>query len=137
MLESQLNIFLNDAALSDIDAQMLRNSEDLRLKQKQSSAEIEKIHGQYHQEESMVRNEMRETEKVSDEYKELMSELEELQEEEDRLVSAQESQAKDYEEYIEIQNSSLETRREAIKADQEATKEYVKEDTEKSFGYFK
>ena len=82
MLESQLNIFLNDAALHDIDAQMLRNSEDLRLKQKQSSAEVERIHGQYQQEESMVRNEMKGVDKLSDEYEELLTELQELQDEE-------------------------------------------------------
>jgi len=136
MLNGQMNIFLYDAALHDIDAELIDLSEDLRLKQKESASEIDNIRASFTLEEELIRNKMSDSDKVGNEYKELMNELAEMQDERDRKISKVESEAKDYESFIDIQKTNLETQRQAIDADLQGMKEYVKEDVEKSFGYF-
>ena len=131
-----MNIFLYDAALHDIDAELIDLSEDLRLKQKESASEIDNIRASFTLEEELIRNKMSDSDKVGNEYKELMNELAEMQDERDRKISKVESEAKDYESFIDIQKTNLETQRQAIDADLQGMKEYVKEDVEKSFGYF-
>ncbi|MBR1616780.1 hypothetical protein IJ670_01370 [bacterium] len=92
---------------SDLQGDLLQNSQHLRLQQKHSSDEIAQLHDHYHTEQTMIRNAMHDGDRLSSEYQELMLELQESQDEEDRKIAMLESEAKDYESRIETENSTL------------------------------
>lgn len=132
------SIQLYKAKRSDLQAQLLKNSTTLSLKQKHSSNDIQKIHEKYDQEEQMVRNEMNSLDdKTGNEYLELLSELEEIKDEDDRECEVAEAAAQEYEQKITVENSSIETQLQAVNADIEGFEEMRKDSIEKNFGYFK
>ena len=138
MFSQQANIFLYDAKKNDITNQMTDNTQDLRLKQKHSAAEISDIHQKFSSEEDLVRAKIDSLEGVNaeNEYESLMAELKDLQDDEDREVEAAENMASVYENGIQLENDQLQSQLEAIVQDREGIEENLKENVEKTFGYF-
>ena len=129
---TQLAINTMILEMNDVEFQRLMNSENQVYFSKHSSIEQEDIRAQYDPEIKLVRNEMRESDdKTSGEYFELMSELEELEEKRDAEIKVLETEASDKEKEYEIQNTTLETRYNAIKADKEGLEDAQKSDIER------
>ncbi len=119
--------------MNDIEFQRLQNSESERFSSKQSSIEQESIRSKYDPEIKLVRNEMRNMEdKVGAEYQNLMSELEELEDQRDAEIKRIEDEISDKEKMYEIQDTNLETRYNAIKADKEGIENAQKSDIQRS-----
>jgi len=119
--------------MNDLEFQRLQNSENEQYFGMQSSGEIETIQNNYDPEIKYVRNEMHEAgDKTSNEYYELMSELEELQEDRDSEIKRVENETTDREKQFEIQDTNLETRINAVKADKEALEDAQKSDIQRS-----
>ncbi len=139
MLIELLNIMNNDAAANELETQMTKNSMSIRLRQKQSASKISDIHAKYDVDKERIRNEINSLDKEAaiDEYQDLMSELNDLKDAEDREVEVEENASNDYETGLQLQNDSISTRLEALKADNESLKETHQQNIEKSFGYFK
>lgn len=106
--------------MSDLEFQRILNSESERFLHKHSSIEIADIQEHYGQEIKLIRNEMKDLDKTSDEYKDLMVELEELEDERDSKIKAIETTDEDREKYFEVENTQIETQYNAAKADKEA-----------------
>ena len=144
MLEQETTILNYTAAINDINLQLLQNSEHLGLLQKQSAGEVADIKAQYTSEENYIKNEMKEatnSNAISQEYKDLLKReceerIEELENRKDDEITSVETPVHIKETDIETQNSSLETRCDAMVEDRDALKENLKEDIENSFGYF-
>lgn len=137
MLGLQLMKKLYIALKTTLEAQLIKNSRDTNLYQKQSNGKIESIHRHYTQEKELVKNDMNAVEdKTSPEYEALMQEYNDLKDEEDAQCSVVEKDATDYEQVMTSENDSIENRLEAIKADLESSKELQKEKVEQEFGYF-
>ena len=139
MLIELLNIMNNDAAANELETQMTKNSMSIRLRQKQSASKISDIHAKYDVDKERIRNEINSLDKEAaiDEYQDLMSELNDLKDAEEREVEVEENASNDYETGLQLQNDSISTRLEALKADNESLKETHQQNIEKSFGYFK
>ena len=105
--------------MSDIEFQRLMNSETEQFLHKHSSNEIGFIHQRFSQEIEQVRNDMKDTDKTSAEYKALMQELEELEDERDAQIKKIENEDEVREEWAAIEDTQLETRYNAAKADKE------------------
>lgn len=126
------------AKKNDLEAQLTSNSMTLRLKQKHSASELASIHDEAREKQEFVRNNINSLDdKTGNEYRELMSELESLRDEEDRMAAQLEAESSYYEEWMQTQNTSLETELQAINADLEGMEEMRKQSIEKNFGYFK
>ncbi len=130
---SQLAIDLMILQMNDIEFQRVDLSEDKMLEHKHSSYEIAEIQASYDPEIKLIRNEMKNSgDKTSNEYFELMSELEELEDERDGKIKVIENENADKEKSIELQETSLETQYNAIKADKEGLEEAQKSDIQRS-----
>ncbi len=130
---SQLAIDLMILQMNDIEFQRVDLSEDKMLEHKHSSYEIAEIQASYDPEIKLIRNEMKNSgDKTSNEYFELMSELEELEDERDNKIKVIENENADKEKSIEVQETSLETQYNAIKADKEGLEEAQKSDIQRS-----
>ena len=139
MLADLLGIFNNDAAASDMELQILKNQESIRLRQKQSSSKISEIHAKYDVEKERIRSEINSLDEdvSSDEYQDLMAELNEIKDAEEREVETEENESSDFETELQVQNDNITSRLEALKADNESLKEMHQQNIESSFGYFK
>ena len=78
-LSIQLTVNEYIEAQSDLELQLMQNSQHLRLKQKNSSSQISQLQEQFTEEQTLIRNKMRGSERLSDEYYNLLQELEESQ----------------------------------------------------------
>ncbi len=137
MFGSHVSIQMYKAKKNDIEGQLTFNSMALRLKQKHSSSELTSIHDEARDEQNMVKSKIESLDdKTGIEYRELMAELESLRDEEDRQAAAIEAVSSDYEEDMQVQNTTLETQLEAINADLEALEQIRQEAIEDNFGYF-
>ena len=125
-LSIQLTVNEYIEAQSDLELQLMQNSQHLRLKQKHSSNEISQLQQQFTEEQTLIRNEMRGAERLSDEYYNLLAELEESQAQQEMQISDIENEANDYAQKIETENSMLETQIAAIKEDKENLKQTQK-----------
>ncbi len=115
--------------INDLEFQRLQNSESDQYIHKKSSYDIGEIQASYDPEIKLIRNEMRNSDdKTSSEYLELMSELEELEDERDHKIKVVEDATADKEKEFEIENTGIESRLEAIKADKEGLEEAQKSD---------
>ena len=130
---TQLAINTMILEMNDIEFQRLMNSESEQYTHKQSSIELENVQDSYNTEIKLVRNEMRAVEdKTSNEYFDLMSELEELEDERDAEVKRLENEASDKEKKYQVQDTNLETRYNAVKADKEGIEEAQKSNIQRS-----
>ena len=130
---TQLAINTMIMEMNDIEFQRLMNSESERYLSKQSLAEEDNIRSQYEPEIELVKNEMKNSnDKASNEYFELMSELKDLEEERDAEIKRIEDEISDREKQFEIQDTNLETRYNAVKADKEGIEEAQKQDIQRS-----
>ena len=136
MFSEQLMKLTNDALAHDIEAQMTDNSMNIRLLEKYQSNSIKDIHYRYNLQEDAIQEEMDELDINSDEYAQLKEELQDLKELEDQEVSQVENETADKETPLQTENDYLETKLEAIKADNEALDEAIKQDIDDNFGYF-
>jgi predicted nuclease with TOPRIM domain len=111
---------------------------DLRLAQKHSSADIDRIRAQYAPEEERIRNEIEGLDKLEqqDEYQDLLRELNDLKEEKESKIARREDEASDHETIVQSENESLEVRLEDINAEKESFQEMLKQNIEQEFGYF-
>lgn len=122
---------------NDLEAQITNNSQDLRLKQKHSSADSAEVNANYAADAELIRNEMNSLDdKTGAEYEELMAELKELQDDRDRQLTEIEEAATDYQNKIDIENDTLQTQLEAVNADIKGFEEARDQDIEDGFGYF-
>ena len=129
---TQLAINTMIMEMNDVEFQRLLNSENEQYLSKHSSQDIEDIQNNYDPEIKLVRNEMREAnDKTSGEYFELMAELEELEENRDAEIKRIENETSDREKQFEIEDTTLETRYNAIKADKEGLEDVQKSDIER------
>ena len=126
----------NDALAPDIEAQMTDTSMTISLLEKYQSNSIKDIHYRYNLQEDAIQEEMDELDINSDEYAQLKEELQDLKELEDQEVSQVENETADKETPLQTENDYLETKLEAIKADNEALDEAIKQDIDDNFGYF-
>ena len=137
MFGTLTHIKMYKAKANDLEYQITYNSNTKRIKQIHSSAEISSIHDEYNQKEDNVRNQIKELpDKSGNEYLELMAELQEFQDMEEESVKEAEEMSKQYEEHIDVENASLETQLQAIRADLEGLEEARKQDIEDDFSYF-
>ena len=109
---------------------------NIRLLEKYQSNSIKDIHYRYNLQEDAIQEEMDELDINSDEYAQLKEELQDLKELEDQEVSQVENETADKETPLQTENDYLETKLEAIKADNEALDEAIKQDIDDNFGYF-
>lgn len=122
---------------NDLEAQITNNSQDLRLKQKHSSADTAEINDNYEADAELIRNEMQGLDdKTGAEYEELMAELKELQDDRDRQLTEVEQASTDYQNKIDIENDTLQTQLEAVNADIKGFEEARDQSIEDGFGYF-
>ena len=129
---TQLAIDLMILQMNDIECQRIKNSESERLTHKHSSYQTSDVQLKYGEEIQLIRNEMRESEdKTSKEYYDLMSELEELETERDSKTKLIEDELADAEKKYEIQDTTLETQYNAVKADKEGMEDVQKSKIER------
>ena len=120
---TQLAINTLISEMSDIEFQRLMNSEAEQFMHMKLSHEITDIQEHYGKEISLIRNEMKDLDKTSNEYFTLMLELQELEDERDEKVKQVERTITDNEKHTETENTQLETRYNAAKADKEGLEE--------------
>ena len=119
--------------MNDLEFQRLQNSETEQYLHKQSSAETQGIQNKFDPEVKLIRNEMKASgDKTSNEYFELMSELQELEDERDAELKRVEDEVSDREKQFQIQDTNLETRYNAVKADKEGLEETQKQNIQRS-----
>ena len=136
MFAEQLMKLTNDALAQDIEAQMTDNSMNIRLLEKYQSNTIKDIHYRYNMEENALQEQMDDLDVTSDEFAQLKEEMQNLKEMEDQEVAQVENETADKETPLQTENDYLETKLEAIRADNEALEEAIKQDIDKNFGYF-
>ena len=137
-LTETITIETNKALASEWEGQLLKLSMQRRLLQKYSANEIEAIHNKYAPLKEEVKNKMDSLDKehITSEYQELMTELNELTNKEDQEVEQAEQRVNDREGELQLEQSNLESRLEAVKKDTESEEEMRKQNIERSFGYF-
>ena len=138
-LTETVTIENNIALVAEWEGQLLRLSQRKRLLQKISSNQITQIHQKYAPRKEEIRNEIKslDDQRTTGEYQELMNELREIENMESQEVEAAEKEASEQEEDIQLEIDGIESRQEAARKDIESLKETRKENTERSFGYFK
>ena len=137
MFGTLTHIKMYKAKANDLEYQITYNSNTKRIKQIHSSAEVSSIHDEYDQKEDAIRSKIKDLpDKSGNEYLELMAELQEFQDMEEEAVKEAEEMSKQYEEHIDVENASLETQLQAIRADLEGLEEARKQDIEDDFSYF-
>ncbi len=121
--------------ISELELQILTNSLELRECQKYTSNEISEINFKFDNEKDMVRNDLKDADKNSSEYTDLLRELEELSDEQDRTVAPKEAEISDKEKDVDEKNAALQAQLEAEKANKEQI-DKMKEDSTESFNVF-
>ena len=119
----QLAIDTLISEMNDIEFQRLMNSEADQFMHMKLSHGIEDIQAYYGREIDLVKNEMKDLDKTSNEYFTLMLELQGLEDERDEKVQQIERLITDNQKRTETENAQLDTRYNAAKADKEGLEE--------------
>ena len=126
-----------------LQAEELKNqltdiSMDLRLTQKQTSAEIDQIHAKYAPEKERIRNEIEGLDKdeMRDQYADLMGELNDIKDQEEADKKRVEEQSSEKEEGMNLQKDNTEARLEATNTSREKNEEARDQLIQEEYGYF-
>ena len=134
----QAAIYTNELRAETLTNELTDNSMDLRLLQKHTSAEIDKIRAYYAPEIEQIRNEIENLDKTEnkEEYEDLIRELNDIKEEKEQKIAKYEDELSVNETERQSENEILEVQLEDIKAETESFREMLKQNIENDFGYF-
>ena len=136
-IAAELTKKLYTALGHDLSNQIMALSENLRLLHRYQTNSIEQVRAQYNPEQDLIRDEISALgDDANDEYTDLMAELKVSQDKEDQMIEQIETETQEKEDAINLEKEKLETRLEAMRADEEALGEAIKADNEDFYGYF-